>query len=92
MKNIQSKSGQKLLNQVVIKYNVADILGVFENEQIPLVVKMLDENSEDWCVTEACFLYFADQIIKGLEEDKDEDEPLFDKKVYSTIKKLYDKV
>ena len=89
-----SKEAEKLLKQSVnisTTISVSNALDVIDQvcniDKIPNIIKIIDQNSEDWGVTEECFRYFAEEMLK-FEEDVEEK---LNEKTILLIKDLYNK-
>lgn len=89
-----SKDAEKLKNKkidIATSISVADALRVIEQacnvDKIPDIIKIIDQESEDWGVTEECFRYFAEEILKYGEDYDDR----LDEKTKLLITNLYNK-
>ena len=81
-----TKEGEKLLNAVYRRTEEETYADVINN--IPFdarvdFIRLLDEDSEDWGITEQLFLYFAEQIML-------EDAEIFDSGTIEIINRLND--
>lgn len=89
-----SKDAEKLKSKkvnIITSISVAEALSVIEQscniDKIPDIVKIIDLDSEDWGVTEECFKYFAEEMLKF---ETDDDEKLSEK-TKQLITNLYNK-